>query len=51
MVAYGDEVRDEAFKEKLSQISIKELIPGGHVKIVDSAFIGMSNCFHRSVKS
>jgi hypothetical protein len=25
MVAYGDEVRDEAFKEKLSQISIKEL--------------------------
>ena len=25
LAAYGDEVRDEAFKEKLSQISIKEL--------------------------
>lgn len=25
LVAYGDEVRDEAFKDKLSQISIKEL--------------------------
>lgn len=25
LVAYGDEVRDEVFKEKLSQMSIKEL--------------------------